>query len=146
MEELVTTTKLVLGNTFVMYFKAHSYHWNVEGKNFSELHDFFGGLYAELHGAVDSIAEEIRALDQYAPTSLMELYNYKTIVEDEDVKSVDAMFASLIAANTQVISSLNRLFEVASATNEQGLADFAAGRIDIHKKHGWMLRSYTKGL
>ncbi len=146
MEELVTTTKLVLGNTFVMYFKAHSYHWNVEGKNFSELHDFFGELYAELHGAVDSIAEEIRALDQYAPTSLMELYNYKTIVEDEDVKSVDAMFASLIAANTQVISSLNRLFEVASATNEQGLADFAAGRIDIHKKHGWMLRSYTKGL
>jgi starvation-inducible DNA-binding protein len=146
MNELIATAKVVLGNTFVMYFKAASYHWNVEGKNFTEMHDFFGDLYAEIYGAIDPLTEEIRALDAYAPISLMELYNYKTITEDS-VKPTDckAMLMNLGVANTQMIEALNKLFAVATATNNQGLADFAAGRLDTHAKHGWMLRSFIKG-
>jgi starvation-inducible DNA-binding protein len=145
MNELIATAKIVLGNTFVMYFKAHSYHWNVEGKNFSQYHDFFGDIYKELHGAIDIAAEEIRALDAYAPISLEQLYNSKTIVEDSTKpESCFAMISNLLNANDQVILSLNKLFAVASAENDQGVADFAASRLDIHKKHGWMLRSFLK--
>jgi len=43
-----------------------------------------------------------------------------------------------------VIDSLNKLFELADAQNEQGLADWAAGRLDSHKKHAWMIRSSLK--
>lgn len=145
MDKLKLIAQMVLGNTFVMYFKAHSYHWNVEGANFGEMHDFFGELYGELHAAIDVIAEEIRAMDEYAPISIMELYNTKTIKEDtEKPADAKAMLANLQDANEKVIESLNRLFESASKNNQQGLADFAAGRIDIHKKHGWMIRSYLK--
>lgn len=137
--------KVVLANTFVMYFKSHSYHWNVEGKNFVQYHGFLGDLYTELHGAIDTIAEEIRACDEYAPISLEELYSAKTIMEDQTRPAYAAqMFGNLLAANDQVIDSLNKLFAAATAENYQGLADFAAGRIDIHKKHGWMLRSLMK--
>lgn len=146
MEELKLVAKVVLADTFMLYFKSHSYHWNVESKNFSEMHGFFGGIYAELWGAVDLIAEEIRVLDEYAPVSLMELYNYKTVAEDATKPaSVNGMLLTLGVNNEQVIESLNKLFQVATANNQQGLADFAAGRIDIHKKHGWMIRSYLKG-
>lgn len=145
MNELIASAKVVLGNTFTMYFKAHSYHWNVEGKNFSQYHDFFGGLYGELHGAIDTIAEEIRACDEYAPISLEELYSFKTITEDNARPAyAQQMFGNLLSANDQVVDSLNKLFAVATANNYQGLADFAAGRIDIHKKHGWQLRSFMK--
>lgn len=146
MEKLKLTTQNVLANTFIMYFKAHSYHWNVECKNFSEMHEFFGDLYTELFGAIDTIAEEVRALDAYAPISLTNMYNYKTIYEDTDRPTdVTTMLTRIGAANQQVIESLNTLFKDASDANEQGLADFAAGRIDTHKKHGWMIRSYLKG-
>jgi starvation-inducible DNA-binding protein len=136
--------KVVLGNTFTMYFKAHSYHWNVEGKNFNDLHEFFGELYNELWAAVDLISEQIRACDDYAPVSMEELYSYKTFNEDSAVVVNQQKFANLIAANEQVIDSLNKLFEIASADNKQGLADFAATRLDVHAKHGWMLRSISK--
>jgi starvation-inducible DNA-binding protein len=146
MDELTASLKILLGNTFVMYFKSHSYHWNVEGKNFSQYHDFFGDIYEELHGAVDATAEEIRALDQYAPISLEQLYSFKTIQEDSLKPSTPLeMFNNLLNANNQVIDSLNKLFAVANATNNQGLADFAAARLDTHAKHGWMLRSFIKG-
>lgn len=142
---MLISAKNVLADTFIMYFKAHTYHWNVEGKNFSEMHSFFGDLYEELHGAVDVIAEEIRALDEYAPISLMELYNSKTITEDSVKPSSSVeMLALLLVANNQVTNDLNNLFKAATAANKQGLADFAAGRLDVHAKHGWMLRSFLK--
>lgn len=144
--EHVAALKVVLGNTFVMYFKAHSYHWNVEGSDFAQFHAFFGELYEELHGAIDPTAEQIRAAQDYAPFSMGDLYRMKTIEEDAArPDTVAAMIGNLLSANNEVLESLNKLFKAADAADEQGLADFAAGRIDIHKKHGWMLRSFMKG-
>ena len=142
MTELEAIAKVALANTFVMYFKAHSYHWNVVGKDFVQHHGFLGDLYEELHGAVDPMAEEIRACGYFAPKSLEEMYTYKTVTEDQ-MKPVTAMqmFMNLIAANEQVIDSLNKLFAAATAENKQGFADFVASRIDAHAKHGWMLNA-----
>jgi len=146
MNELVLAMNKCLANTFVFYFKTHGFHWNLEGINFPTYHGFFGDLYEELHGAVDPIAEEIRALDAYAPSGLNELYKHATI-SDSDIKgdNVREMLLAALNDNATVISDLNAVFAIATKENIQGLADFAAGRIDIHKKHEWMLRSCLKG-
>ncbi len=145
MDELKTALRIVLANKFFMYYKAQSYHWNVEGMFFSQFHDFFGELYQEVYSSIDQTAEELRALDEYAPISIEELHSYKTIQEDEDKpENISAMLSNLQDANTKVIDSLNKLFELADKANEQGLADFAAGRLDSHKKHAWMIRSSLK--
>ena len=46
--------------------------------------------------------------------------------------------------NEIVLSTLNITFKLADTMDKQGLADFIAGRIDTHSKHGWMLKSITK--
>ena len=145
MNELEAALRISLGNTFTMYFKAHSYHWNVEGMFFSQYHDFFSDLYEELFDSVDTYAEQLRALDVYAPISIAALYDNKTVEEDiEKPDDITGMLENLQTANNQVIETLNKLFDLATNANEQGLADFAAGRIDVHKKHGWMLRASLK--
>jgi len=146
MDDLEKSMRKCLANTFVMYFKAHSFHWNVEGINFPTYHEFFGNLYGELHGAVDPIAEEIRALGAYAPTGLNELYRDAEIV-DSSAKgdSVREMLISLLADNNTIVNCLNESFKLADEADLQGLADFIAGRIDVHKKHGWMISSCLKG-
>ena len=75
----------------------------------------------------------------------MELYNYKTIQEDSamPVLLVD-MFNNLLAANTETYNTLSKLFDLATAAKEQGLANFAADRMDAHRKHGWMLKASLK--
>lgn len=145
MDELKATLRVVVANNFMMYFKAHAYHFNVEGINFPSLHSFFGDIYGDLHGAYDSSSEELRALGEYAPVSLNEIYMYKTIADDTS-KPADAhgMLLGLLDANDKMLESLNKLFATATSANEQGLADYAAGRIDDHKKHGWMIRSTAK--
>jgi len=146
MDELVQSMKKCHANTFVMYFKTHGFHWNVEGINFPTYHSFFGDLYEELYSAVDPIAEEIRALGVYAPKSLGELYNNCTLTESDLVgDSVREMLTSLLIDNNQVLACLNESFALATTQNNQGLVNFLADRIDKHKKHGWMISSSLKG-
>lgn len=144
METLIEMMRKVLADTFAMYLKAHNYHWNVEGVNFPQYHDFFGNLYEELHGAVDPIAEEIRAMNAYAPGSFSRFLELTEIEDELAIPSGIEMAARLSIDNEKVISTLNLAFKLANELDQQGLADFIAGRIDAHKKHGWMLRSITK--
>ena len=145
MEELHNALKIVLADTFTMYFKTHSYHWNVIGPNFNDYHTFFGTLYTELHGAVDLIAEQIRAANSFAPASLSRLEELTRIQEADTIPTADRMFQILINDNNIVLDSLKQAYELAEKAEELGLANFLQDRMDIHKKHGWMLRA-TAGM
>lgn len=136
--------RTALADTFFMYLKAHSYHWNVEGINFPQLHKFFGDLYDELHGSVDPMAEHIRALNEYAPRNIEEMYEDKTVDCKNSSKSARDMVSDLLQTNEQVVISLNNLFAELEKKNDQGFMNFVADRLDTHKKHGWMLRSILK--
>jgi starvation-inducible DNA-binding protein len=144
METLVEMMKKVLADTFAMYLKSHNYHWNVEGPNFPQYHDFFGNLYQELHGAVDTIAEQIRALDSYAPGSFSRFMELTEIEDELNVPLGTDMARKLSTDNEKVLNTLNVTFKLAEQFDQQGLMDFLAGRIDTHKKHAWMLRSISK--
>ena len=144
METLTEMMKKVLADTFAMYLKSHNYHWNVEGSNFPQYHDFFGNLYQELHGAVDPIAEQIRALDSYAPGSFTRFMELTEIEDELNVPLGTDMARKLLSDNQTVMSTLNVTLKLAEQFDQQGLMDFLAGRIDIHSKHAWMLRSISK--
>ena len=147
MDKLIASLKVALGNTFTMYFKAHSYHWNVEGTNFHQFHDLFGEIYDNVYGAVDPLAEEIRKLDAYAPISLMEIYGYKTIMEDPTKPATPhEMVLNLLTANTEVLHVLSTVFDIATEEKQQGLANLVADRMGIHKKFEWQLQATLKDI
>ena len=144
METLVEIMKKVLADTFAMYLKSHNYHWNVEGSNFPQYHEFFGNLYEELHGAVDPIAEHIRTLDAYAPGSFSRFMELTDIQDETSIPLGTDMARKLLSDNQIVLNTLNMAFNLANSFEQNGLANFLADRIDIHKKHAWMLRSISK--
>ena len=145
MDELNTSMKIVLANTFAMYFKAHGHHWNVEGKDFSQLHDFFANLYQELFAAVDQIAEQIRALYDYAPYGLDTMSSIATIKDSSfNGDNIPLMLQDLMEANASVIEALNAAHKLAEAEGNRGLVNHIEGRLDIHAKHAWMLRATSK--
>jgi len=146
MEELVNKMKVVLASSFAFYLKAHNYHWNVEGVNFPQYHEFFGNLYEEVHSAVDKIAEEIRALDAYAPGSLKRFSELSTIMDETSVPSAVIMCQRLAKDNDSLfLLDLEQAYNEAERTKQLGLANFLQDRIDAHKKHGWMLKAVQKG-
>ena len=143
MEQLQLAVNKVLADTFGMYYKAHAYHWNVVGPDFSQYHDFFGKLYEELYGAVDTIAEHIRAIDGMAPNNLTMLKDLSSL-QDADPSAPMDMFNDLLMTNNLVLVTLMRAYQLADDADELGLANFIQDRIDIHQKHGWMLKATLK--
>ncbi len=144
METLQELMKKVLADTFAFYLKAHNYHWNVEGVYFSQFHDFFGKLYEEIHDVIDPIAEELRTLDTYAPGSMTRFLELTEIKCELTIPSAIEMVKKLQSDNDIILKTLLVTFEMASNLDQQGLADFIAGRIDHHKKIEWQLRSITR--
>jgi len=144
MTELQTALTKVLSDTFVMYFKAHQFHWNVEGPNFPQYHSFLDSLYNELWAATDTIAEHIRTVDGYTPSSLAELISNSMITEEKSPSTDNGGFAALVAANNMTLISLMRAYQAAETASEVGVSNFIQDRIDAHNKHGWMLKAITK--
>jgi starvation-inducible DNA-binding protein len=136
--------KVLLASVNSLSIKAQNFHWNVEGDNFPQYHEFFGNFYEEVYSSVDRIAEYIRTLDSYAPGSLTR-YAELTIIEDQTkIPRPNLMFAELLSDNGKMIDLLNGCFGSAEDENKQGIANFIAERLDAHEKHGWMLRSILK--
>jgi starvation-inducible DNA-binding protein len=145
MDELIQEMKVTLASTFSFYLKAHGFHWNVEGPNFPQYHEFLGNIYEEAFGAIDPIAEHLRTLGEYAPASFLR-YKELSIVSDEiNIPAPIAMMTKLTADNATLIEQLTKTQALAEQNKKMGLANFLQDRIDAHEKHGWQLRSITKG-
>ena len=141
---LVETLKTTLADTFVLYFKAHSYHWNIEGSDFAQYHDFIGDFYADVFASVDSIAELIRTMDAYAPTSLARLQALTQMEEEENILSAKEMLVRLRQDNDKYLAQLVKTYNEAETASEFGVSNHIQDRIQAHEKHAWMLRAITK--
>lgn len=141
MEDLIEKVKVCLADSFVFALKAHSYHWNVIGSDFPQLHDFFGELYAEVDGAVDALAEHVRQLDGFAPGTLSRMLELTTIEEDDRIPVASKMTVNLIDANDKIIETLTKAYETAEQQKKYGLSNYLQDRLTAHSKHRWMLKA-----
>ena len=144
MNELADALKKALADCFALYFKAHTYHWNVEGPDFKQYHDLFLDVYSQAFDEVDTIAEHIRAIDRYAPTSLSEIATLSSIPQDDMPTDALSMVKRLYDANTLLIASLMRAYQAAETASEVGVSNFLQDLIDTHQKTNWVLRSTAK--
>ena len=141
---LIDELKKVHADAFTFYLKAHFYHWNVEGPNFPQYHDFLQNLYQEVFASIDTLAELIRTLDSYAPGTLTRLKELTTIEETDDVPDAKTMMMRLLQENNILRASLLTAYKTADTTGEVGISNFLQDRIQAHEKHSWMLRSILK--
>ena len=144
MEELQKAAKIAFASEFSFYLKAHQFHWNVEGINFKQLHDLFGGIYEEVYDSIDDFAEKIRGLDTYMPGSYTR-FNMLSKIEDEtQILDAGGMVQELTEDNEKMVKIFKMVFDLSEAAGEHVFRDFIAGRMDAHRKHGWMLKAVLK--
>lgn len=144
MEELHKAAKIAFASEYSFFIKAQNFHWNVEGMFFEPLHNLFGKIYEEVYDSIDTFAEEIRAMGTYTPASFSRLSMLSQVDDEREILDSKMMVAELLQDNEKMIKMLQYLFEVSEANKQYGFSDFVAGRLDAHKKHGWMLRATLK--
>ena len=141
---LADQLKITQADAFVLYLKAHFYHWNIEGPSFPQYHDFLQNLYQDVFASVDTIAELIRTLDVYAPGTLSRFQSLTTLEESDVIPDAMTMIKNIVEQNTLMLETLKKAYSMAEEEKQIGIANFLQDRIQAHEKHGWMLRSITK--
>ena len=144
MEKLIQQMKVILGTNFGLYFKSHTFHWNIEGPNFAEYHAFLDAFYNAVWANTDLIAEKIRMLDSYAPTTLPRMLDLSDVPDTETIPSALAMLTQLKQDNDRFIIHLRAGIAAADLANEPAISNFLQDLLDQHQKQAWMLRSLTK--
>jgi starvation-inducible DNA-binding protein len=133
----------VLADSYALYLKTHNFHWNVEGPMFRDLHLMFEEQYTELAGAVDEIAERIRALGEYAPGSFGQFTRLASVKDAEGVPKAEDMAKRLAADHEIVEKTIRAALPAAQRAGDEVTVGFLVERLAVHEKAAWMLHSLT---
>jgi starvation-inducible DNA-binding protein len=140
-EELIKAMKIAFATEYSFYLKAHFYHWNVEGPDFSQYHKLFGKIYKEVYDSIDPFAENIRKLGSYTPGSYTRFSMLSQIDDELTVQPAMDMIRELLDDGEKILKVLDMVYDLAEGARQFGISNFLAERIDAHQKHNWMLRA-----
>lgn len=141
LEMLVEELRSLVASTVSIYFQAHGSHWNVRGTDFAQYHSLFQEIYEDVYSAIDPTAEMVRKLDGEAPFELQELVSLRKVGETVGQDNPASLSSALLVSNDQMLECLNCSYEYADELDEQGICNFLADRIDMHRKWGWQLKA-----
>ncbi|GGZ06296.1 MULTISPECIES: Dps family protein [Shewanella] len=139
--EIANGLNNLLADTYSLYLKTHSFHWNVTGPMFNTLHLMFETQYTELALAVDIIAERVRALGERALGSYSAYAKVTGIKEDNGVTDANQMLQELLEGQEVIIRRARALYPLVNQADDEATADLLTQRIQLHEKTAWMLRS-----
>jgi starvation-inducible DNA-binding protein len=141
---LADNLKILLASTQSFAIKSQNFHWNIEGSDFPQYHEFFNTLYEDVNATIDPIAEYIRVLDHYTPGSLSR-YSELSIIEDQiRIPRAELMFQESLADTQKMLELVVTLFDQATEGRQQGIANYMAELQDLYGKKAWFIRSTLK--
>ena len=134
----------VLADSYALMSLTHLAHWNVEGAGFFALHTAFQTQYEELFTAIDEIAERVRARGVYAIGGLGKFAQVAQMKEFAAPLPQEDYVRALIKANEKLVADAERARDLAGEANDPESQDLMIGRITLHQKTIWMLKSFLK--
>ena len=136
--------KVLLASTQSFAIKSQNFHWNIEGSDFPQYHQFFDTLYGDVSGTIDQIAEYIRILGHYTPGSLSR-YSELSIIQDQTkIPRAQLMFSETLQDIDTMLQLIIPMFDEATNEKQQGIANFLAELQDLYGKKAWFIRSTLK--
>ena len=97
-----------------------------------------------MYGSIDTFAEQLRALQVYAPASLQKFSMLTQVKDENEVPDFQSMLRELLEDSDRMANIFRITFDMAEQAGDHGLSNFLADRQDAHKKHSWMLRASLK--
>jgi starvation-inducible DNA-binding protein len=141
---LADNLKILLGSTFVEYTKIHGFHFNIEGSNFPQYHEFLNTYYNEVFETIDTIGEYIRILGSYTPGNLSRMMELSVVQDQLKIPRAELMFVELLQDTEIMIELVKTIFNEATQVEEQSIANFMAELQDLYGKKAWFIRSILK--
>lgn len=144
MQSTKTLAKLsvLTADTQLVYVKLHNYHWNVQGTDFRNVHEFTEALYTEAAEQFDELAERILMLGGTPPSTMQE---YLKLSELKEVAaqpfSSPQVYEGIQGDFTHLLAGAKELKILASDEDDAATDSLASDLIAYYEKQIWMLKA-----
>lgn len=142
--ELENKLNEFLADLNVFYRKLQNYHWNVQGKDFFQVHAKLEELYNEINEQIDEIAEHILILGGQPLGTVKDYLDFSTIKEAENKKIKSAeIYNNLLSDFEELNKKAIEIKEEAEIEKDYATSSLIDEYILDYGKIIWMLKHVT---
>jgi starvation-inducible DNA-binding protein len=140
---MTTTEQLtqVFYDNFVAYYRSHTAHVNITGRNFRNDHKILEGVYTRRQDQIDKLGELLRTLQATMPTDLTEIINHSELSSDAVEGTADELLEMVYDDLEQLCECYKELNDIAEEDEHDEIANYAQEQILDLNKSLWILRS-----
>lgn len=144
LKPVVQELNQLLAEYNVYYQKLRSFHWNILGKNFFDLHNKFEELYNDAKTKIDETAERILTL-RYHPVSRFGQYLSMSNIKETSAMIEDTeMVTEILEDHQQLLLQMKRVIKKAESAGDEGTIDMIGAYIAELEKASWMLDAWNR--
>jgi starvation-inducible DNA-binding protein len=144
MEKLFKLLSDAQASLFVLFHKTWTYHWNLVGEDFYQLHLLFKDQYETIFEEIDRISEHMRFLNVKPLSSLERVVEVSKIKTGQSTTDCRSMVEDLLKSNQDFCNLLSECAEESDEQKSRGTSNLADDLNETHGKFVWMLRSYLE--
>ncbi len=142
--EIVTLLNRLLCGYLVYQQKLRTFHWNIVGQDFFELHKLFEEMYKRSINETDDIAERIRLFGQ-KPASTFNEYIKLSKIKEENTEPTSFEMAKIILNDIRnLLENMEEGINAAQDINDYGTDYMLKGLVYNMEKEHWMLTAWIK--
>jgi starvation-inducible DNA-binding protein len=142
--KLTEQLNLLLADFQMYYQNLRGFHWNIQGRNFFELHVKFEELYNDTAIKVDEVAERILTI------GATPMHSFSDYIDQASIKAATNIHHGETAVNT-IIKNINSIIErertiqeLAEEVGDTGSGDMISAFIEEQEKTLWMFNAWLK--
>lgn len=142
--QLAEQLNLLLADFQMYYQNLRGFHWNIQGRNFFELHVKFEELYHDTAIKVDEVAERLHTV------GATPMHSFADYVDQADIKAVTNVHDGEIAVKA-IISNVKSIIQrertiqdLADQVGDTGSGDMISAFIEEQEKTLWMFNAWLK--
>lgn len=129
----------------VLFFKTWTYHWNIVGDNFYELHKLLNDQYDSIGESVDRFSEHMRYRLIKALGPLNTIDEKSAIPRANMGYGQAEMIASLVSDNKTAIKVLQEVIDESKKLDFEDTVNICADIQESLGKNIWMLTAFKRG-
>jgi len=133
----------LLANYQIYYQNLRGFHWNIQGKEFFELHAKFEELYNDAAVKIDEVAERILTIEATPLHSFTDYLEKANLKAETNVHRGEPAVKTIVHDLSAIVDQQKAIRSLAEGEDD-ATADMMATFIEEQEKTLWMYKSWLK--
>lgn len=143
-QQIVDKLNSLLADYQIFYQNLRGFHWNIQGRNFFELHVKFEELYTEAAVSIDLIAERILTIGGIPLHGFQDYLSTSVLASVQNVHDDETAVKTIVSDLEKIIAKEKIIKDFSGENGDGGTEDQMSAFIEAQEKTLWMYHAWLK--